>query len=340
MDKVLVVRNDKIGDFTLGFPAFALLKRSMPDAELCALVPEYTRELAEDCKWIDRVLIDPANARTGERFRETLQLFRGEKFDAIVSFFSTTRIGLAAALARVPMRAAPATKLAQAFHNLRLRQKRSESAKPEYEYNVELARAFLCAAGVPPASLPGQPYLEYRIQTPTRELFYRSLNFMVDVPLIFLHAGSGGSARNLTLGQYARLAQALFSKGACNIVLTAGPGEYDRVAYLSEALNHHRVPHAIYRSDSGLRQFAQHVRLADIFIGGSTGPLHIAGALDVPTAGFYPRRRSATALRWQTLNSPDRRLAFSPPISAGEEDMASIDVVEAAHCITECFLTA
>lgn len=66
-----------------------------------------------------------------------------------------------------------------------------------------------------------------------------------------------------------------------------------------------------------------------MFIGGSTGPLHIAGALDLGTAAFYPRRRSATALRWQTMSRPAHRLAFPAP-GAEEEDMTRVDVIAAA----------
>ena len=39
MKKILVVRNDKIGDFMVCFPAFAMLKQSLPDIEITALVP-------------------------------------------------------------------------------------------------------------------------------------------------------------------------------------------------------------------------------------------------------------------------------------------------------------
>ena len=56
--KILVIRNDKLGDFMLAWPAFSLLKKQYPDAEITALVPEYTAPLAEQCEWIDKVLID------------------------------------------------------------------------------------------------------------------------------------------------------------------------------------------------------------------------------------------------------------------------------------------
>jgi ADP-heptose:LPS heptosyltransferase len=100
------------------------------------------------------------------------------------------------------------------------------------------------------------------------------------------------------------------------------------------------VPWRILHSTRGLAAFARRIAMADLFIAGSTGPLHIAGALDVPTAAFYTRRRSATALRWQTLNSPGRRLAFSPPPDAGQEDMGAVDVAAAAGRISQVFLGA
>src|SRR5690606_3329684 len=99
------------------------------------------------------------------------------------------------------------------------------------------------------------------------------------------------------------------------------------------------INHTVFQSSGGLRNFAQHLQLADLFISGSTGPLHIAGALDRPTAGFYTRRLSATSLRWQTLNTPGRRLAFSPPATASAEDMSAIDIEAAADTISRKFLS-
>ncbi|HEX5313446.1 MAG TPA: glycosyltransferase family 9 protein, partial [Gammaproteobacteria bacterium] len=99
------------------------------------------------------------------------------------------------------------------------------------------------------------------------------------------------------------------------------------------------APHVVYRSDSGLADYARHVAAADLFIGGSSGPLHIAGALDRPTAAFYPRRRSASALRWQTLNSEGRRLSFMPPPDAGESDYDAIDPGAAISEMTKLLTT-
>jgi len=333
--KVLVIRNDKLGDFMLSLPSFALLKQRYPQAELVALVPEYTREIAEASPAIDRTLIDPGK---DAGVMALASLLRSEKFDAVITLFSTGRVGLASCLARIPYRLAPATKLAQLCYNHRLTQRRSRSKKPEYRYNIELIERFLKDHNLPTAPLPEPPYLQFDEDdvAALRTEFCRNNNIDPTHRLLFLHPGSGGSANNLSLVQYAELMQRLHSSKPFTIVISAGPGEEQKAEALQPLLGN--IPSVIYTSHNGLRDFARHIQFADLFISGSTGPLHIAGALDRPTAAFYPTRRSATSLRWQTLNSEGKRLAFSPPPGETESEMQQTDLTAAAEAISKAFL--
>ncbi|MCK5667388.1 MAG: hypothetical protein KAI17_28065, partial [Thiotrichaceae bacterium] len=75
--------------------------------------------------------------------------------------------------------------------------------------------------------------------------------------------------------------------------------------------------------------------ISDLFISGSTGPLHIAGALNIPTVAFYSARRSATALRWQTLNQGNRRLAFMPGKYTKKSTTLNFDINQCISRICE-----
>jgi ADP-heptose:LPS heptosyltransferase len=335
VNKILVVRNDKLGDFMLAWPALALLKAHLPNNEIHVLVPEYTREIADLCPSVDRVIVDPGPHGGAAALRT---MFRDQGYHMVVTLFSTTRVGLGAWLARIPIRVAPATKFAQIFYNHRLVQRRSRSLKPEHEYNAELACFALQQLGVRVKTFTAPPYLAFEAKEiqDLRKAFVIANNIPDRHGLIFVHPGSGGSAPNLSLDQYRQLIQGLRSDRGLCIIFSAGPGELDRARQLAKGLE--GITHVIYASVHGLADFARHIACADLFISGSTGPLHIAGALDRPTVGFYTRRRSAIALRWQTLNQPERRLAFSPPPHAAELDMASIDVKEAAVKISKMFL--
>ena len=339
MKRVLVIRNDKLGDFVSALPAIQILRLAMPQAHISVLVSSYTAPLANSCSTIDTVLIDPS-CKSLNTTLKLLRMLRRCKFDGAITLFSTTRTGIAAQLAGIPYRLSPATKIAQIFYNHRLVQHRSRSEKPEYEYNLDLVRKFLADQGIKDIPEPQPPFLSFDREEilSLRQTFCKQYGIDPAHRLLFVHPGHGGSAGHLSLDKYASLIEGLASPQPFTVVLSAGPDELELVKELSVLIS--KTPHVIYHSTEGLVRFAQHIAFADLFIAGSTGPLHISGALNVPTAGFYTRRRSATALRWQTLNSPERRLAFSPPPEAGEEDMEAIDVKAAAAEISRCFLAA
>ena len=337
--RVLIVRNDKLGDFMLSYPAYALLKMNNPNCEIHALVPQYTYELAQACPWIDHVIIDPGkSAPIREQFK-LLRLLKRTHYDAMITLFSTTRLALIGLFARITWRLAPATKLAQFFYPHRIKQRRSRSEKPEYQYNMDLVRYFLSTIKITNIKEPTPPFLRFDpITTQSlRAEFCKEHSLPANSFIIFIHAGSGGSAANLSNTQYLSLASKLATSNNISLVFTAGPNELENATVLANSLREFSV--TVYHSTKGLLNFAQHIAFCDLFISGSTGPLHIAGALDRPTAAFYPLRRSATPLRWQTINSPSRRLAFTPPDTSEESDMSIIDIDRVAELIRRRFLT-
>lgn len=335
--KILVVRTDKLGDFMLTWPALALLKISLPKAEVHLLVREYTRPMAELCPWVDDIVLLPEGDSGFGNWRALMQRLRAHSYDAVITLFSTSTIATAALAAGIPYRLAPATKLAQLFYNRRLTQRRSRSEKPEWEYNVDLIKRFLGDHDTAAAALSEPPLLRFPPQeiTALRQRFCDEHGIDAQASLILIHPGSGGSANNLSVEQYATLAVALRASRPLHFVIGCGPGEDFKAETLAALLG--TLPHTILRA-GGIADYAHHIAAMDLFISGSTGPLHVAGALDVPTAAFYPRRRSATPLRWQTLNSSQRRLAFTPELTTEESDMSGVNLEAAAQAISRQFL--
>lgn len=327
MQKVLVVRNDKLGDFMLAWPAFAMLKQSNPTLKLTALVPQYTADLARICPYLDDVIIDSGKNAEKSAQLATLQAVKEQKFDAAINFFSDKYNALLVWKAKIPFRLAPATKLIQFLYNHRVTQRRSKSIKPEFEYNLDLARAFLQKTGQAIIE-PKPPYLTFepsRIQQ-QKSMLVQQLQLDLNKKWIFVHSGSGGSATNLSLAQYAELIVGLLQQFDCHIILTAGPNESEKAHELAQLINDART--VIYDKNHGLVDFACSLACADLFIAGSTGPLHLSAALNIATIGFYPSRRSATPLRWQPINEPEKHLAFSPQTQnkADQMDLSLISI--------------
>ena len=331
--KILVIRNDKLGDFMLAWPALSLLKAQYPDSIITALVPDYTRPVAEMCPWIDELLIDPGRASFIKHVFLLSKLIKRQKFDCSISLFSQTTTSLALWFARVPKRYGPASKLAQIFLNRRLLQRRSRSLKPEFEYNLDLARYVIADNGDTPVQVQEPPFLTIdRTKTDKhKQAFLADNKISHTARLVAIHPGSGGSAGNLTFEQYSTIAHTLHNCEEVFFIITAGPEEYELASSLSALMQD--IEHIIYHSTKGLGEFTNFLSICDMFISGSTGVLHIAGAMDIPTAAFYTNRKSATSLRWQTLNREENRLSFSPPDPVPAEDMSSIDAESAAKII-------
>ncbi len=338
MKNILVIRNDKIGDFMLAWPSFALLKKQYPDAEITALVPEYTADLARLCEWIDHVLVDE---RKDSFISDVIHLknnLKNNRFDTSISLFSGARTSLALWLAKVEQRIGPATKIAQVFLNRKLKQKRSESLKPEYEYNLDLIKYYIYLNHEKPRTSPQPPYL--RFDPDEINSLQNKIKKHFDIPgdsrIIIIHPGTGGSAINLSTDQYAELAKQLATLANVFFIITAGPGELSQTTELSEKLQ--ETNHGMHESKTGIVNFCKYINAADTFISGSTGPLHIAGALNINTVAFYPAKRSASPTRWQTTNSENKRLYFSPESSADNPDMSMINISDCAHRIAGHFL--
>ncbi len=323
--ELLITRNDRLGDFMLAWPAMQTVHRSLPQAQLTVLAPACAVPLASLCEGVTTVVRDPAVPGRWGNARALARLLRPSGFDAALALFSRFDVALGLVLTGIPVRVAPATKLAQILYTHRLRQRRSQSSRPEWVYNLELAEFFLAQLGILQPIRATAPYLSFPVAevTAARRRLAERLGIDSARPWVFMHPGHGGSSPTLPTELFARIGRELAAEGV-ELILSEGPADKMPVEALSVALG--ATPHARYRSLAGLDAYARDLAAADLFLSGSTGPLHIAGALDVATVAFYPHRRSASATRWQTLNSEGRRLAFMPPSSAAENDFAAIDM--------------
>ncbi|OJA06231.1 glycosyltransferase family 9 protein [Halomonas sp. QHL1] len=337
--KLLVVRNDKIGDFMLAWPALACLKRASPAPHITVLVPAYTAPLASACPWVDDVIIDPGPQADKAAQKKLLDSVKAARFNGLLTLFSTPRIGCLGWRAGISLRVAPATKWAQLFYNVRIRQRRSRSEKPEYQYNVDLACELLARLSLSLNTLPDPPFwpMDDVQRNEQRKLLASCIEPHPAARLVVVHPGSGGSAVNLSIDQYAALLGSItrqLSGAFADWLISAGPGEESAGQALIEQLACIGIAARRLPASASVADFALQLAGADMLIAGSTGPLHIAGCLNIATAGFYPAKRSATPLRWQTCNSADRRLAFSPPATADQQDMSAIDIEAAARRIS------
>jgi heptosyltransferase-1 len=125
------------------------------------------------------------------------------------------------------------------------------------------------------ALLPSDPLSEARIGS---ILEARSL---ARTPIAILNPGAGWPAKQWAPARYAELAVRLSQRGLPSVI-NYGPGEKDLAEEVAAASNGRALA-----LPTSLGEFVALARRAHLFVGGDTGPMHIAALLGVPTVALF-----------------------------------------------------
>lgn len=298
---ILVVRNDKLGDFITALPTMYVLKQHNPSNKIVVLVAPLNKALAEACDFIDEVIVD-----NGENVLVLSKKIRKSKIDASVTLFSTTRIAIAQFLAFIPKRIAPATKIAQIFYNSRIKQRRSQVKMAEFEYNLELTKALF-----PDINLDyKKPLLEFDDSKKVGDIF--RINNDIDKEIIAFHVGFGGSSdANWNLDEYELLIRNVLTVNKYQVVMTFGPDEVE--LYEAMQKRFHDTNIVFYLSIDGLIYFAKLISNFKLFVSTSTGTYHVASLVGTPTMTFFGDSLFASAKRWKSVGEESKQEHFMIP---------------------------
>jgi heptosyltransferase-1 len=149
---------------------------------------------------------------------------------------------------------------------------------------------------------------------------------------VLLNPGAGWGAKRWPIDRYADVALELAKFGYATVV-NVGPGE----SGLAEAICANPAARAFAMSGS-IGQLIACTRRASLFIGGDTGPLHLAAALEIPVAGIYgptdPARNGPYGTRALILRHPASQRDHSRR-KKPEAGLLTITVKDVLHAARE-----
>ena len=312
---LLITRHDKIGDFITSLPTFYAAKKNFPEAKIIALVSKINYELAQSMPFIDEVIEyedDVCALRT--KFIEA-------KIDVSISCFTDTKLALALLLAGVKKRIAPATKLAQVFSNVRIKQRRSQVKMREFEYNLELLKALDGSINTS-FEKPLLSFDEASTQTVLKN-FEKENNLNHSYKFVAFHAGFGGSSDgNFSLDDYINLARTASQVKNVKVVFTFGPDDGATKEYIQNNIDFDVI---IYDSNLSLVDFCKLLASFELFVSTSTGPMHLAGAVNTKTLSFFGDSLFASAKRWATISDESLQNNYSVPANYSQELYSTIE---------------
>ncbi|MDD3026181.1 MAG: glycosyltransferase family 9 protein [Aliarcobacter skirrowii] len=300
---LLITRHDKIGDFLVSLPLFKAIKEQYPSTKLTALVSKINFDFAKSLDFIDDVILYDKN-----NLNKTLEEIKLKKFDVSISCFIDTSLAILLFKSRIKKRVAPATKIAQIFFNIRVKQRRSKVEKTEWQYNLDLAKAIF-----PDIKLDfKRPLLNLDVKKEKRVIF---------------HAGFGGSSDgNLSLDDYLNLAKSI-KDSEYEVVFSFGPDDEKSKEYIESKLDFKAT---IYNSKGTLLDFTKYIASSTLFVSTSTGPMHLAGASNTKTLSFFGDSLFASSKRWATISDEKYQNNFMLNKNYSKDDYIKIE-----NCLKE-----
>ena len=288
---VLLVRTDRLGDVILSTPVATALKKNYPACRITFLARSETRPILECHPHVNEVITADNPQFTGAHgFFRLVSLLRKKNFDATILLHPSLALACLAFLARILQRIGTGYRLYSALFTHRVFEHRKTAQFHEAEYNLRLLKAI----GIENANVEFHYVLsEHDRQQSQAKL--AEIGIKVDDRPIILHVGSGGSARDWPLANFAALADTLNLEEHRQVVFTGGPGEIDLVA---SVINKTRTKPLNLAGRLTLKDLMVLLEHAAVFVSNSTGPLHLAVMVGAPVVAFYPPIRVCRPERW------------------------------------------
>jgi heptosyltransferase-1 len=341
--RLLVVRLGSMGDVIHTLPAVTALRRSFPEALIGWVIEERWAELLctlstprSGPRSPQRPLVDkihtvntrawrssPFSNQTWEQIAAGLSELRAGRYETAVDFQGAARSALIANWSGAPVIygvAQPRENVASLFYTRQVLARGTHIV----EQNLSLAEAVARQSlEIPPVELPYDEAAEKECQ--------RRLGDQDIGKFVLLNPGAGWGAKQWPPERYGYVAKQLAEDGFKTLI-NCGPGEKN----LAQAVE----------ADSGgaaeeiacsLTQLIAITRRASLFIGGDTGPMHLAAALGIPAVGIFgptdPARNGPFGTRSIVLRSASSLTTYShhPQPDEGLLQISSDQVLAAAR---------
>jgi heptosyltransferase-1 len=310
MTRILIVRLGAMGDVIHALPAVTALRAALPDAHIGWAIEERWAELlcaADDCtaRRPAMPLVDtvhfvntqawrqaPFSDETWAEVRGTFQAMRELRYDVALDFQGALKSAAVAALSGAARRVGS-------------KRPWESAAALFYTHPVEVRSAHVVEQALELASAVAGKHLHY--VPPTLPLDPADENWAAEVAprkrekFVVLSPGAGWGAKQWPAERYGALVRALADDGY-EVLVNHSPAEKTLADQVKLASDGDAQP-----IECSVSELIALLRRAKLVVGGDTGPVHLAAALEVPVLALYgptdPKRTGPFGARATVLRS-------------------------------------
>ena len=287
--RILFVKLGSIGDVVHTLPALAAVHRALPRAEISWVVERRAAEILRDNPLLKTLIeVDtkalrrwPVSGETLLAPRQQLRRLRASPFDQALDFQGLLKSAMIARLSGAPSRAGFAREHLRepASRFLLTKTVRVPTRAHVIRKNLALAAGAL-GVRVP---LDAEEF-EFPIHlSPAHEREADEAVQILGQKYAILNPGGGWPTKLWDAARFGALADALWTAYGLRSAVTYGPGERELAERVREAA---RSGAAVPLNPS-LKGFVALARRAALYVGGDTGPTHLAVAAGAPVVGLF-----------------------------------------------------
>ena len=305
--KILLVRLRLIGDVIFTTPAIAALKQHMPDAHLVYLVEPEAAPVVTGNPNLDEVIVMPRThgfARIRDDIRLARQL-RASQFDLAIDFHGGPRSSWLVRLSGAPVRIGYQVPLRQWFYTVRTSRSRKLLPRHSVENQWDLLTTLGGSFATPPSPSVNPVEMSLDPTALTKiDQWLQQKDVFSSHRLIVIHVSSGNPFRRWPEAHFVELVVGLIKANISHrIFLTSGPSDISaahriiRKARLS--LNDDEAAAVLDNVEFDLHQLHALIDRSALFIGGDSGPLHIASTTQTPIVGLFGATLPVRSMPWR-----------------------------------------
>jgi lipopolysaccharide heptosyltransferase II len=289
---ILLVRLRLIGDVVFTTPAIRAIRRHYPDARITYIVEEEAAAVVRHNPHLDNVIVVCSPHAPG-RLRADIALIRRlrrERYDLAIDFHGGPRSSMITWLSGAPKRIGYEVAGRSWMYTTRVPRPRALRPRHSVVSQWDVLLPLGIAPPDPesdPAEMPDDPAASAAVARRLAEAGMTDGN-----TLIVVHVSAGNPFRRWPPESFVELVCRLASKDPKRrIILTSGPSDAVAAAAIARDARtrlaaQHR-PAIVECGEFDLAELRALVGRAALYIGGDSGPLHIAGTTGVPVVGLY-----------------------------------------------------
>src|SRR4030042_5100229 len=273
IQNILVVRNDRFGEFLLNIPAMRALKETYKGAKVIAMVNPYVKELAESVPFIDEIIVWSEGKHSFSKLFWLISQLKYRKIDMAVMLNPSKELNILTFFTGIPIRVGYSKKWGFLLTHKIKDEKRFEK-KHEVDYNLELV------------GLTGA-------KTENRSLFI-DINdeFSTDLKdfpagnqdLLALHPWTSDSIKQWPIENFSNLSSELAKQLNAKVIIIGGKDELSKGSGIFSDLGKDIIN---LTGKTSLVQLASLLKKCKLLISGDSGPVHLAACVGIPVVAIF-----------------------------------------------------